>query len=141
MIIDMKHGLSYCRHGKVGTTTLLYHFSHLTNISEKLRNTIEKQDQHAYSVMHTSIPNKFKLRKTDFTMTTTENKKSKNNNEFFIAYNDYLHKNNVLSFSFVRHPFERLASAYEDKVLNNGSGAIKKLHTNFHNFSSFVDYV
>ena len=37
--------------------------------------------------------------------------------------------------------FYRLASAYEDKVLNNGSGAIKKLHTNFHNFSSFVDYV
>ena len=36
--------------------------------------------------------------------------------------------------------FCRLASAYEDKVLNNGTGQ-KKLHRTLHNFSAFVDYV
>merc|ERR1712079_234398 len=60
MLVDLKHGLSYCRHGKVGTTTFLYHFSHLTGkLSSKLRDKIENQDQQAYVAMHAAIPNKF----------------------------------------------------------------------------------
>ncbi len=34
---------------------------------------------------------------------------------------EYLKTNAYMSFSFVRHPFDRLVSAYEDKILEGGS--------------------
>ena len=62
----------------------------------------------------------------------------------------YLRKNNMLSFSFVRHPFERLVSAYKDKVLSNnglffknklGNTAALRWYQNNKSFPAFVDLV
>ena len=57
----------------------------------------------------------------------------------------YLKNNNYLSFSFVRHPFDRLVSAYREKVemKKNGlyvRGKLKKLYgkTDFHTFLQHV---
>ena len=55
----------------------------------------------------------------------------------------------MLSFSFVRHPFERLVSCYNDKVLgNNGTFFRKKFpgwfngwYRDNHSFPSFVDLI
>ena len=76
----------------------------MTNeIDSKVQSAIEKQDEKSLDkIMHNKIPNKFKLKDSGFKPT-----QSMNNNEILQSYNDYLINNNVLSFSFVRHPFER----------------------------------
>jgi len=32
--------------------------------------------------------------------------------------NQFLKNNKILTFAFVRHPFERLVSAYNDRIIN-----------------------
>ena len=65
-------------------------------------------------------------------------------------WNEYLKMNKMLSFSFVRHPFERLVSAYKDKVLSNEGeffrGSIlpsvaNEWYQNNHSFPSFVEFI
>ena len=55
----------------------------------------------------------------------------------------------MLSFSFVRHPFERLVSSYKDKVLGKDGDffrttypvVYKSWYKNNHSFPSFVDLI
>ena len=55
----------------------------------------------------------------------------------------------MLSFSFVRHPFERLVSSYNDKVLGNNGAYFRKTfpsvangwYRDNHSFPSFVDLI
>ena len=65
-------------------------------------------------------------------------------------WKEYLRKNKLLSFSFVRHPFERLVSAYKDKVLSNDghyfkysfrNAAALRWYQNNKSFPAFVDLV
>ena len=98
---------------QVGTTTFLYHFSHLTHdIKPDIQDEIEKQDQHSYKIMHNHVPPHFKLKSTSFKRTKSAKGTLLNSKQFFQSYNDYIHKNNVLSFSFVRHPFERYSKYF-----------------------------
>ena len=64
-------------------------------------------------------------------------------------WHDLLKKNKMLSFSFVRHPFERLVSSYKDKVLGKDGDFFRKTYPivykswykNNHSFPSFVDLI
>ena len=65
-------------------------------------------------------------------------------------WREYLKENQMLSFSFVRHPFERLVSAYNDKVLSNEGeffrrkflpALTKEWYQKNHSFPSFVDFI
>ena len=57
--------------------------------------------------LHTCVPNKFRLKDSGFKYTEDALEASLNNNGFLQSYNDYLDNNDILSFSIVRHPFER----------------------------------
>lgn len=65
-------------------------------------------------------------------------------------WHEYLKTNKILSFSFVRHPFERLVSAYKDKVLSNKGeffrgkilpSVANEWYQNNHSFPSFVEFI
>ena len=64
--------------------------------------------------------------------------------------NRYLHDEDFLTFSFVRHPFERLVSAYNDRILNINNYkndnylervGLQKWYEHDHSFPAFVDLV
>ena len=56
------------------------------------------------------------------------------------SFIDYLNRNHYLKFSFVRHPFDRIVSAYRDKVIKHKEKWLK-LDPKHHDFESFVKYV
>ena len=61
-------------------------------------------------------------------------------------FKKFVKSNKIFTFSFVRHPFERLVSAYKDMVIGNGGMFMKsigylKWFKISHSFSDFVDLV
>lgn len=121
-IRDPKKNLVYCRHGKVGTTTWLGHFLTLSNITEPEFSRIADSSP----LLHQIVPKIFKVR----------------------GRGEKLSKiiSRAVSFSMVRHPFERLVSAYQDKIVNF-IGEYKRLKSVIGakfgevNFTNFVKYV
>ena len=83
---------------------------------------------------HEAIPNYFKR----------HFKKPRN-----ITLENYLKKNNFFVFSFVRHPFDRIVSAYLDKIAgnpNNYQDERKSIVLKFNDkddvpFEHFIEYV
>ena len=63
--------------------------------------------------------------------------------------NQFLKNNKILTFAFVRHPFERLVSAYNDRILNIDNRkhhfvearGYKEWYDHDHSFPAFVDLV
>ena len=55
---------------------------------------------------------------------------------------EYFKRNHFFAFSFVRHPFDRLVSAYVDKVIKNKAIWLKDHPTiGSTNFATFAQYV
>jgi len=93
LLYDPKHDLLFCRNAKVGTTTWLTHFLRLSNLSEAEKNsTIFSSPK-----LHKNIPPLFPV-PDDVDLRV-------------------LAKSST-SFSMVRHPFERLVSAFQDKMVD-----------------------
>ena len=83
---------------------MLYHFGDLTDdIPSDVRELLKQNDKRAHRKLHDIIPGKFKV-PTDL---NTDKNISTNNKSFLQIFKLFLKMNDVLSFSFVRHPFER----------------------------------
>ena len=83
---------------------MLYHFGDLTDdIPSDVRELLKQNDKRAHRKLHDIIPGKFKV---PIDLNTDKNIPT-NNKSFLQIFKLFLKMNDVLSFSFVRHPFER----------------------------------
>ena len=123
------------RHGKVGTTTWMKHFINL--LPPERQNILDWKHLNS-SMLHGRIPKEF----TSYPIF----KKLENGQ----TLSDYFRQEGYFVFSFVRHPFDRLVSAYLDKVEGRGpmgEFGYQKLRSKLKdkygsiNFESFLQYV
>jgi len=118
-LYDRNHKLLFCRNAKVGTTTWLEHFLALADLPEKKEKTVRP-------FLHERVPPLFELKPEDPPIP--------------------LLAQITLSFSMVRHPFERLVSAYENKVVK-ATGLYAKIRKELKeqfgelSFTSFVKMI
>jgi len=120
-IFDPNHKLLLCRNAKVGTTTLLSHYLRLSKLVDSKTKRMWRESSRK---LHDNVPKIFQI--------TKENRNIRKLAE------------SSVSISVVRHPFERLASAYRDKI---ESGVLKKAslmieedsgRVSFPNFVTFI---
>jgi len=118
-LYEPNNKLLYCRHAKVGTTTWLTELLHVSNVKIKLKGYTSKE-------LHVKVPRIFGLG----SMKSLRKKIL-----------------SAESFTMVRHPFERLVSAYKDKILINDDPNKAELRSNLkivygdRSFRSFVTYI
>ena len=86
--------------------------------------------------LHNKIPREFSAKKL-----------AKNLRKSGQKLSDYFQKENFFVFSFVRHPFDRLVSAYLDKIEGQEDPGYRKLRVKFKenygevNFENFLKYI
>lgn len=95
---DSEHDLLFCRNAKVGTTSWLSNFLLISSKYQNLFNTIKSSKK-----LHVEVPKLFRAPQL----------KSFERRELFET---------SVSFSIVRHPFERLVSAFQDKIVDQSDG-------------------
>ena len=119
------HKIALCTNAKVGSSTWRQHFTYLLPKNEN-----KKHYGHWTS-------------KDNFTI--TENDFTGGHNDWISTsvIKNFLRRNRFLSVSFVRHPFERLVSAYNDKIRERWikKKGYQKWFENDTSFSSFVNLV
>ena len=117
LMIDTTHHLAYCRNAKVGSTTWMHHFNDLLPLDERPwgDGTGNLNDS-----TRARINNAFKP-------SSLFQSERENPGKFFTKL---FKDENYEVFTFVRHPFERLVSAYTNKVNSEKVS-----------FSSFADKV
>ena len=98
LMVDSKNKVAFCRNAKVGTVTWLRHFAQL---DPEKRFAVHHEEEY----IHDEIPRLFSLQ---------NQLKKKCSKEKSLLH--CLRSRNYLLFSFVRHPFDRIVSAYIDKV-------------------------
>ena len=141
IFVDRYHGIAGCLHAKVGSTTWGYLWRDL------LPETIFKQLAKQYKINREDNLRGYGkwidvMRSYYIPQYNVLGGLSSKTSPYFI--NNFLRSNQTLTFSFVRHPFERLVSAYKDKF----SGKAKEFSRIYSwwfkgeiSFSSFVDLV
>ena len=139
VFVDRSHRIATCIIAKVGSTTWKFLFKDMlpSKIREKLTKPLGK-DLGIHKQWAMAI-------KQYYTINQTSVSGRVSNQVAPYLINNFLRSNQILTFSFVRHPFERLVSAYNDKL---GSGRIKMKAKFIQewfkeevSFSSFVDLV
>ena len=114
LLVDRNHKMAFCLHAKVGSSTLKTHLKNLipTKIQEKL---IKESGMTLYEI-HQPLSKAFRKY-----YIITQNDVFGGSRDKIPPYlmNDFIMSNKILTASFVRHPFERLVSAYNDKFGGN----------------------
>ena len=99
IILYDTHKIAYCVQPKVGSSTILKLFVNL--------------------IPH-FLPKKYPIHRRMYTKFSMKNHKTDSTLEKMVNEKHYF------SFSFVRHPFDRLVSAYIDKIKIDNNGIFKK---------------
>ena len=130
-IVSMTSKLAYCQTPKVGTSTWITHFRKL--LPPKLQDIPMSQ--------RPRIQAEFKIPVED-----VENHAVPLESSFIQSFNTFLEKHNILSFTMVRHPFERLVSMYKSEIERCKRPCAKvlgllKWYDKDHTWPSFVNMV
>jgi hypothetical protein len=113
-MVEKKHKIAYCRNAKAGTTTWMQHFNALLDPEHQPRIPyLRKEDRVVPKKgkkidLHNFMPRRFSVHKQTGMKFNFESLKK------------YFSDNEYLTFSFVRHPFDRIVSAYKDKAEEKG---------------------
>ena len=115
-MVEKKHKIAYCRNAKAGTSTWMQHFNALLDPEyQKKISYIKPEPEHGIVPikrkkidLHNVVPRYFSVHKQTGMMFNFESLKK------------YFSDNEYLTFSFVRHPFDRIVSAYKDKAERKG---------------------
>ena len=141
LFVDRNHKMALCLNAKVGSTTWVTHLTHL--LPTKTRKKLVQQSGMKFHGIHglwsNALKNYYIITQNDFSGGSRKQIPPH-------LINNFLKSNEILSVSFVRHPFERLVSAYNDKF---GGNSIKITWTKFYqewfknekSFSRFVNLV
>ena len=106
LMVDEDHHLAYCQNAKVGSTTWMHHFNMLLPSN---RRPWDDKDKRLSNPIRTRLLNKFKVghKWKKYKWGESINRST---------YEEFAKDSNLTTFTFVRHPFERLVSAYIDKL-------------------------
>ena len=145
LMADLNHKLASCLHAKVGSTTWSnYFYAILPNetkneLEHKFGNASKRLFKQDIIRPHYRLPN-------DIITNVTINQLTGVTDDLISIkeLEKLLKTKNVLTFSFVRHPFERLVSAFQDRILQRNIlheyGYSTWFYKN-HSFPSFVNLV
>ena len=97
ILIDANTKFLYCAHPKAASSTIKQYLSKLAKLPKQSTN----------AAMHNIVSEHYAI----------ENVPEADNITSVNDLNQYLKRNKILSFTFVRHPMDRLVSAYENKFL------------------------
>ena len=121
-MIDVKHQLAYCANAKVGSTTWINHFNSLLPVHERpFKYGTSEIDNYTRNWIRTKF----------LVWSLYSAKKNKQAQVF----SDLVKTHNMTVFTFVRHPFERLVSAYNDKIDSKHSSFPRFVETLIENFN------
>ena len=143
LLVDRKYKMAFCMHPKVGSSTIKTHLKHL--IPTKIRERLIKQSGMKLVDIHKPLSNPFQSY-----YIITQNDILGGSSDEIPPYliNNFITSNKIITASFVRHPFERLVSAYNDKFGGNhikglftGIKFYQKWFENDKSFSRFVNLV
>ena len=113
-MVEKKHKIAYCRNAKAGTSTWMQHFNALLDPEYQKKISYIRPDKKVVPEkrkkidLHNVVPRHFSVHKQTGMMLNFESLKK------------YFSDNEYLTFSFVRHPFDRIVSAYKDKAEREG---------------------
>ena len=128
LMVDHRHGLAFCRNAKVGSTTWMHHFNALIRDNNELRksNGIGVADKKT-GLRRKKVIKKLKPKEIFRYMDTHGWIDSS-------IYDEFVRNHNLTTFTFVRHPFERIVSAYNGKVKS-------EKFPNEYNYESFPEFI
>ena len=148
LMLDTPHNLAACLNPKVGSTTWEATFYQL--LPKKIVHEIKSKVRNNKNLDTRSFV-RTKYNGLSLIGNLTEHRSQNDLMDHKLTYNDwkiYKKKNKILTFTFVRHPFVRLVSAYQFLIVENQAKYlyghhpwIKKWYKKNHSFSSFVNLV
>ena len=132
-LVDTYFKWAYCPMGKVGTSTWADHFKKMMTAKERPDRFNETFAKDKWRITQLKpffeIPDSLKERNNINEETTTKK-----------AFIEFLKDNSLFTFSFIRHPFERIVSAYKDKILYTPHKSWDGLDTHI-SFPDFIELV
>lgn len=120
---DVEHGLAFCTHAKAGSSSWKRNLLIMSNLPPSLKTKLDHQKTLSSAKKYFGVDGQ---------------------DQPGFNVDNFSKKHRLLKFSFVRHPFDRVISTYEDKVLIKPLLKFKirlEMSYNDTSFSSFVRLV